>query len=128
MALRAAGVRNLVRYGVGDPFDFAAMMARKVARMWLGYFRGSDRPAYPPDLILHLTLLGAAVIGLGAGIARRRHPVLLAVLAIAVSSTALHALLVSQSRYNLPLVPVLVAAGSAGGALARRATCRPEGG
>jgi len=43
-----------------------------------------------------------------------RSPVLAAILLVVLYSTALHTLVVSQARYNLPLMPALLAGGVAG--------------
>ena len=50
---------------------------------------------------------------------------LAAILLAALYSTALHTLVVSQARYNLPLMPALLAGGVAGWFLVLRAR-RPE--
>jgi len=65
-------------------------------------------------------LVVACTLGLVAGIWRRRDPVLMAVLLAVALSTAVHAIVVSQARYNLPLMPSLIAAGVAGWFMAVR--------
>jgi CHASE2 domain-containing sensor protein len=72
---------------------------------------------------VHLVLLAAALLGLAAGLWRRRHPALLLVAAVLVYSTLLNTILIAEARHNLPLLPALYAAGAAGWAiaLARRA-------
>jgi 4-amino-4-deoxy-L-arabinose transferase-like glycosyltransferase len=115
-ALNYEGKKNLVRYGLGDPPAFAKMMAGKAWRMWKRYTRGGGHHTLPSLEILHLVLIGLAFLGLAAGIAlaRGRRLLLAAVAVPVVYSTLLHTLVVSQPRYNLPLVPLVLAAGSAG--------------
>ena len=48
------------------------------------------------------------------GTVRRRSLLLASILAAALTSTAIHTLVVSQARYNLPLMPALLAGGVAG--------------
>jgi hypothetical protein len=55
-----------------------------------------------------------AFAGLVLGVARRRSLLLASILAAALTSTAIHMLVVSQARYNLPLMPALLAGGVAG--------------
>ena len=47
----------------------------------------------------------------------RRSLLLACILAAALTSTAVHMLVVSQARYNLPLMPALLAGGVAGWAM-----------
>jgi hypothetical protein len=49
----------------------------------------------------------------------------MAVLLAVALSTAIHAIVVSQARYNLPLMPSLIAAGVAGWFLAVRRPAQP---
>ncbi len=114
-ALMSGALDNLRRYALGDPLAFAWMMVRKVARMWLQAFRTRS----VPGLALHFLLLAAALAGLVVGIRRTRDPVLIAIAAVALMSTAVNALLIAESRHNLPLFPALLAAGAAGWALRR---------
>ena len=115
-ALNYEGRRNLVHYGLGHPAAFGKMMVEKAWRMWKRYTRGGGHHTLPALEILHLVLLGLAVLGLLAGLAlaRGRRLLLAAVAVPVVYSTLLHTLVVSQPRYNLPLVPLVLAVGSAG--------------
>ena len=115
-ALRAEARSNLRRYALGEPVAFTAMLARKAARMW----RRPNQIRGRPMLAVHLLLVVVAVAGLLAGVLRTRDGGLLLVAAAVLSCTALHAVLVAHPRYALPLVPLLVAGGAAGIALARR--------
>jgi hypothetical protein len=121
VALRRETSRNLRDYALGRPGAFLAMMGRKAGRMWLWPSRSTLRDGVWSGTlgrILHLVLLVAAVLGLAAGLWRRRDPVLLLVAAIAVYSTLLNAVLIAEARHNLPLLPALYAAGAAGWAIA----------
>ncbi|MDQ3676170.1 MAG: glycosyltransferase family 39 protein [Actinomycetota bacterium] len=119
-ALQLEGRRNLVEYGLGDPIDFAAMTLSKVERMWGKYYRGGGVHYISAVTRSYQWLLVAlAVCGLVALLARRRFTGPFAVLfGLALYSTLLHAVVVSQARYNLPLMPMLVAGGVAALAIA----------
>jgi hypothetical protein len=113
--------RNLVRYGLDEPLDFGWMMLEKAGRLWTRYARGGARHTSTPIRIWHVALVLGALGGLLAGLRRRPSLSLAAVLLTAVYLTAVHALMVSQGRYNLPLMPTLLAAGVAGWTLWWRA-------
>jgi hypothetical protein len=119
-ALRKETKHNLRHYALGQPVDFARMMGDKVARMWGRYARGGAAHTSTWIRGWHIALVGVAFAGLLAGLWRRRDPVLAAILAVLLYSTLLHTLVVSQARYNLPLVPVLVAGGISGLVIALR--------
>ncbi len=105
---------NLTHYVREDPVGSARMMLNKVQRMWSRYARGGARHTSPFIRGWHILLVLLAVAGLAAGIARRRSLLLACILAAALVSTAVHMLVVSQARYNLPLMPSLLAGGIAG--------------
>jgi hypothetical protein len=90
------------------------MMLNKVQRMWSRYARGGARHTSPIIRGWHILLVLLATAGLAAGIARGRSLLLACILAAALTSTAIHMLVVSQARYNLPLMPALLAGGVAG--------------
>jgi 4-amino-4-deoxy-L-arabinose transferase-like glycosyltransferase len=113
-AVGAEARKNLVRYGLHDPLDFGVMMLDKVQRMWTRYARGGARHTSPWIRGWHILLVLAAVSGLAAGIWRSRSLLLGAILLAILYSTAIHTLVVSQARYNLPLMPALLAGGVAG--------------
>src|SRR3954470_385374 len=119
-ALRRETLRNLRVYGLGRPLDFAAMQAGKVARMWVGYDRGTHHCERAWILALHLLVSAAALGGLLYGVWRTRDPVLWAILATVLTVTAVNSFFVSEARHNVRLVPLLVAGGAAGVALGRR--------
>jgi 4-amino-4-deoxy-L-arabinose transferase-like glycosyltransferase len=118
--------RNISRYVRQDPLGFGRMMLNKVQRMWSRYARGGARHTSPFIRGWHILLVLLAVAGLVAGIARRRSLLLGCILGAALTSTAVHMLVVSQARYNLPLMPALLAGGVAGWALFARGHSRDE--
>lgn len=120
-ALQREARINLVRYGLKRPIAFARMVGTKVQRLWLFYYRGGGRHYILGGLrAFHVGLVLLAGLGLLAGLVRRRD-VGLGLLALTVLyGTLLHGIFVSQARYNLPLLPILVAGGAAGAVLALR--------
>lgn len=118
-ALQREGRRNLVTYGLGQPVAFTRMVLSKVKRMWLFHYRGGGRHYIStPVRGYHIALVLLSGLGLLGGLVRRRDPRLALVALTLLYGTALHGIFVSQARYNLPLMPILVAAGVAGAVLA----------
>ena len=117
---------NIVHYSTTDPLGFAGMMVNKVQRMWSRYARGGARHTSWEIRAWHILLVLPAFAGQVAGLWRSRSPVLAAILLVALYSTALHTLVVSQARYNLPLMPAVIAGGVAGWFLFVRGRRRPE--
>ena len=117
-ALRAEGLANLRQYALGRPLDFAAMMAGKIDRLWLHYtVQGRTEQAW--IRILHLVIVAAAVVGLvAAGVRRRAGPTLWLLGLVLAYVTALNAVLVSEARHNLTVMPLVVVAGVVGITLA----------
>ncbi len=124
-ALRREAFANLAE-ARRRPGAYAEMQARKVVRLWGGYFRGRNVPADPAVLWGHRVLVLAALAGVLAGIARARSGVLAALLLALLACSALNVLFVAEPRHNARMVPVLVAAGAAGWVLAVRGRPRPE--
>jgi hypothetical protein len=120
-ALEAETRRNLRLYALGRPLDFAAMQARKVGRMWLGYDRGTHHAERGWILALHLLLAAGSLAGLLYGLVRTREPVLWAILLTALTVTAVNSFFVSEARHNVRVMPLLIAGGVAGVLLSRRA-------
>lgn len=122
--------RNITHYGSEDPVGFARMMLNKVQRMWTRYARGGARHTSPVIRGWHILLVLGCVSGLIAGLWRGRSLVLGAIALVILYATAIHMLVVSQARYNLPLMPALVAGGVAGWAIVlgsrRRGDAPPE--
>ena len=106
--------RNISRYVREDPVGYAGMMLNKVQRMWSRYARGGARHTTWKIRAPHIALVLLAAAGLLAGVLRGRSLLLACILAAALTSTAVHMLVVSQARYNLPLMPALLAGGLAG--------------
>ena len=119
-ALESETKRNLRRYALGRTLDFAAMQARKVQRMWIGYDRGTHHRERAWILAVHLALAAAGLAGLVWGLVRTRHPALWAILLTALTVTAVNSFFVSEARHNVRVMPLLVAGGVAGVALTRR--------
>jgi 4-amino-4-deoxy-L-arabinose transferase-like glycosyltransferase len=120
-ALQREARHNLIHYATTDPVAFTRMAVSKAKRMWFFYYRGGG-VHYISSVTRgwQIFLVVAGTLGLIAGLWRRRDPVVGAVLLTVVLSTAVHAIVVSQARYNLPLMPMLVAGGVAGWWLALR--------
>jgi hypothetical protein len=126
-ALRAEGFDNLSDYALGQPLDFAAMMARKIKRLWGGYSRGTYTNPRTWITAIHLFILALGLAGLVAGLALgRRHRAGLGLIgAVLLYVTLLNAILISEARHNLTVMPALACAGAVGavvaaGALRRR--------
>jgi hypothetical protein len=118
-ALGREGRENLRRYLWGDPVGFAEMGARKVWRLWGGYTVGTYRNTRAWISTLHLVIVAFGLLGLVAGLAAtRRRPALWLLGAVLLSVTAVNAVLVSEARHNLTLMPTVAAVGAAGLALA----------
>ena len=117
---------NIGKFFREDPVRFTRMMLNKVQRMWTRYARGGARHTDWKIRAWHIVLVLGGFAGIVAGLWRRRTPLLAAILLAALYSTALHMLVVSQARYNLPLMPAIIAAGVAGWALWWRARRPPE--
>ena len=115
-ALAFEARRNLKTYAVHEPLAFAAMEARKVTRMWGGYYRGSTRNPRSWLTAWHLLLVGLALGGAAAGLlfARSRRAELLLLLTPVLVSTLVSAVFVAQARHNLRVLPLLAAAGRRG--------------
>jgi 4-amino-4-deoxy-L-arabinose transferase-like glycosyltransferase len=120
-ALSKEAKKNLIHYSTTQPFAFAKMQWSKAKRMWLFYYRGGGvHYISTPMRIWQVVLVLLAGLGLLAGVIRRRDPLLAAVLLTMAFSTLIHTIVVSQARYNVPLMPSLIAAGVAGAFLALR--------
>lgn len=114
-AIAKEAKKNLVRYGLEDPVDFGLMMVDKgIQRMWSRYARGGARPTSPWIRGWHILLVLGAFGGVLAGALRRRSLPIAAVLLAVLVATGVHSIVVSQARYNLPLMPALIATGVAG--------------
>jgi 4-amino-4-deoxy-L-arabinose transferase-like glycosyltransferase len=118
-ALSKEAKKNLVHYSTTQPVAFAKMQWAKAKRMWFFYYRGGGvHYISTPMRIWQVVLVLASGLGLLAGLIRRRDPLLAAVLLTVAFSTFVHTIVVSQARYNVPLMPLLISAGVAGWFLA----------
>ena len=118
--LRGRGLHDLVHYATQRPAAYAGMLVAKVGRLWLNYTRGATLHGSPAPLrAAHILLMVLALAGLALGIRRRRDAALVLVAALLGLVTVVNALLVSEARHLLPLLPLLFAAGAAGAVLHR---------
>ncbi|WP_210492780.1 hypothetical protein [Patulibacter sp. SYSU D01012] len=113
-ALSAAAKENLRRYALGQPVAFAEMMLFKAGKMWSRYARGGQDKTQAQWVAVHLAIVLLAGFGLLWGTVRRRDPVLASILLALAIATGVHTLAVAHGRYNLPLMPILIAGGAAG--------------
>jgi 4-amino-4-deoxy-L-arabinose transferase-like glycosyltransferase len=119
-ALQKEARHNLDVYAKGEPLRFAAMMARKGARMWTTPTRGRHAELRTGRHVVHVLLVGLALIGTLLGAFYARRPGFGAILAVALASTLINALFLSEPRHLLPLLPALFGTGAAGWVLAVR--------
>jgi 4-amino-4-deoxy-L-arabinose transferase-like glycosyltransferase len=125
-ALSKEAKKNLIHYSTTQPVAFAKMQWAKAKRMWFFYYRGGGvHYISTPMRIWQVVLVLACGLGLLAGLIRRRDPVLAAAFGTIAFSTFVHTIVVSQARYNVPLMPLLISAGVAGWFLAIKG--RPDG-
>jgi hypothetical protein len=112
-ALRAESLKN-VRHDAAHPLAYAGMELRKLRQLWLRPSHIGTSRTLPAVAALHVVLVLAALAGLIAGLVRGRTPALSAIALTLAYGTAVHLLTTADSRYNLPLVPLLFAGGAAG--------------
>jgi 4-amino-4-deoxy-L-arabinose transferase-like glycosyltransferase len=113
-ALQKEARRNLDRYALGQPLDFLDMMASKAARMWTTPNRGPRVRLETDRRVVHLLLVGLSLIGAILAAIFVRRPGVGALLAVAIASTIVNAIFLSEPRHLLPLIPALFATGAAG--------------
>ncbi|MFI5009859.1 MAG: hypothetical protein ACHQDY_06255 [Solirubrobacterales bacterium] len=123
-AVTQEDLENVRKYALGQPLSFAGMLGEKFWRMWRTVWSGGNGTYHPSTSQLQHTLyLLLAMVGLlGGALATRRWELITsaaALLAIATLATLFN----DQPRYNVALMPLLLAYGSAGlwllGGLAR---------
>jgi hypothetical protein len=105
-ALGAIGRENLEEAIAEQPGDLAAMMGRKVARMW----RSGSGPGMDGvwQEVIHLGFCLAGLGGLVLLAARRRREALVIALLV-LGITAIGAVLLASTRRNLILMPIAIA-------------------
>lgn len=115
--------RNIREYALGQPLQFANMLADKSTRIWGRPWGGGAIGRQESSVLQHRLLLGLALLGVIAGLAfggRRRRYVLLGAAAL-FTVTALNTIFVSESRMSLRMTPLYFAVGIGGLGAAVRA-------
>jgi hypothetical protein len=112
-ALRREALSN-VGYDLRHPIGYAGMELRKLRQLWLRPSRIGTSERIQAVVIVHVVLIVLAFAGLILGLVRARSPGLTAIALVLAYGTAVHLLTTADSRYNLPLVPLLFAGGAAG--------------
>ena len=116
-AVRLEARRNLSRYALGQPVEFAHMMLQKMRRTWILSSRvGGDRPSRIVR-VGHGIFVVLAFVAAVLAFIRRRTLGMALLLATVLYSALLHAVFVAKPRYNLPPLPLLMAAGAAAAVL-----------
>jgi hypothetical protein len=117
-ALRREAISNL-GYDLRHPIGYAGMELRKLRQLWLRPSRIGTSDRLAAVAVVHVVLIALAFAGLIAGLIRGRSRELTAIALVLAYGTAVHLLTTADSRYNLPLVPLLFAGGAAGPFAAR---------
>lgn len=128
-AVREADLENVRKYALGQPFAFTGMLWSKFWKMWKTVWSGGNGTYNPSTSQLQHTLyVLLAWIGLlGGALATRRWDLIVAA-ATLLAIAGLATLFNDQPRYNVSLMPLLLAYGSAGlWLLGRRAWSRRRG-
>jgi len=110
---------NIHRYLLGEPLEYAGMLARHFWRLWGGYFLGAL--GYHLDqatLWYHRMLALLCALGLLVGLWRTRDLTLVASAVALLLITLLNTFYVAEARDNERMIPLLVAVGVAGWAMA----------
>jgi hypothetical protein len=114
-AVQKANLENINKYALGQPFAFLGMLWSKFWKMWSTVWSGGNG-TYRADtspLQHHLYLL-LGVLGLLGGALLTRRWELITSVAVLLSISGLATLFNDQPRYNVSLMPLLLAYGSAG--------------
>jgi hypothetical protein len=112
-ALRREALSN-VGYDLRHPIGYAGMELRKLRQLWLRPSRIGTSERLQAVAVVHVVLIVLAFAGLILGLVRARSPGLTAIALVLAYGTAVHLLTTADSRYNLPLLPLLFAGGAAG--------------
>jgi 4-amino-4-deoxy-L-arabinose transferase-like glycosyltransferase len=114
-AVTKANLENVRKYALGQPLSFAGMLSSKFWKMWHTVWSGGNGTYHPSTSQLQHTLyLLLAGLGLLGGAAATRRWELFTAAATMLAISALATLFNDQPRYNVALMPLLLAYGSAG--------------
>lgn len=114
-AVRAADLENVRKYALGQPLAFAGMLWGKFWKMWKTVWSGGNGTYNPSTSQLQHTLyVLLAWIGLLGGAFATRRWELITAIATLLAISGLATLFNDQPRYNVSLMPLLLAYGSAG--------------
>ncbi len=114
-AVSAANLENVRKYALGQPFAFAGMLGEKFWKMWSTVWSGGNGTYHPSTSQLQHTLyLLLGLIGLLGGALLTRKWELITAAAVLLAIAGLATLFNDQPRYNVSLMPLLLAYGSAG--------------
>jgi hypothetical protein len=114
-AVTKANLENINKYALGQPLAFVGMLWSKFWKMWSTVWSGGNG-TYRADtspLQHHLYLLIGLLGLLGGALVTRRWELLTSA-AVLLSISALATLFNDQPRYNVSLMPLLLAYGCAG--------------
>lgn len=124
-ALRQEAFHNIAHYGTTAPGRFLRMLGAKAARMWTTPTRnGQGARLSARSEAVHVALVALAILGTLLGAALLRGRGLGVMVAVALVSTVVNAIFLSEPRHLLPLAPALFATGAAGLAAALRGRLR----
>ncbi len=114
-AVTKANLENVHKYLLGQPLAFAGMLGSKFLKMWRTVWSGGNGTYHPSTSQLQHTLyLLLAGLGLLGGAFATRHWELITAASSLLAISALATLFNDQPRYNVALMPLLLAYGSAG--------------
>jgi 4-amino-4-deoxy-L-arabinose transferase-like glycosyltransferase len=114
-AVTQEDLENVRRYALGRPLAFAGMLWGKFWKMWRTVWSGGNGTYHPSTSQLQHTLyLLLAALGLFGGAFVTRRWELITATAVLLAISALATLFNDQPRYNVGLMPLLLAYGSAG--------------
>jgi 4-amino-4-deoxy-L-arabinose transferase-like glycosyltransferase len=114
-AVRQEDLENVRKYALGQPFAFAGMLSGKFWKMWRTVWSGGNGTYNPSTSQLQHTLyVLLAWLGLLGGLLLTRRWELIVVTATLLAIAGLATLFNDQPRYNVSLMPMLLAYGSAG--------------
>jgi hypothetical protein len=120
-AVIAADLDNINKYALGQPLAFAGMLWSKFWKMWKTVWSGGNGTYHPStNQAQHTVYVLFAWIGLLAGALATRRWSLIVATATLLAIAGLATLFNDQPRYNVSLMPLLFAYGSAGAWLAGR--------